>query len=208
MVKYFGFLILTGLLLLSCNKIKKMESDIIYNNFYPHLILNPADSTAQLFQNCTEFIPYPSDSTQWIEIDINNDDIKDFRFTYSSYYQFVSETDSCKNHNSKIEISALGIGKSILVLDKETKKVKSFDADQKVNASAPTTNHATIYLDDHSAPEQIPFSDKSKYIGVQLSNGCYGWIKVLHNKDLFSFSIMGKAYQNNIHMDLIAGQKE
>lgn len=203
------FLLLSiGLIAFSCNKVKKLEDEISFRKFLPFLTLNPVDSVVQLYGSCDEFIPFPFDSVQSVEIDIDKNGENDFRFTYTTNYNFINSTDSCRNHNSSVIVKALGIGNNVVVENKTTKKAKMFEADDKIGKDYFLSSDAFIYLDNPNLADTINMGAGNKYIGVKMFSGSLGWIKVFHRRDTFNFSVMEHAINNNFHLDIKAGQKQ
>src|SRR5690554_8077491 len=57
------FLTLFSLIAFSCEKIEKLEDDIVHKGFNPYIILQPADSVGLISNNsCEKPFPFPSDS--------------------------------------------------------------------------------------------------------------------------------------------------
>lgn len=202
-------LVLLSITAFSCSKVKKLENDITFKKFIPFLTLNPIDSISKLYNtSCSEFIPYPFDSVESVEIDIDKNGENDFRFTYSTSYNFVSSSDSCRNHNSRIVLKALGVGNSILVDDKTTERIHVFGVNDEINNEYQLSSNAFIYLDDDAYSEEIAIESGNKYLGVKMFSGSLGWIKVFHKIDTFSFSIMEHALNRTMQLNINAGQKQ
>ncbi|WP_107039489.1 hypothetical protein [Brumimicrobium mesophilum] len=202
-------LVLISLIAFSCKKLKKLENDITTEKFIPSLTLNPVDSAVQLYTpSCGEFIPFPFDSVQSIEIDIDKNGENDYSFTYTTAYNFISTSDSCKNHNSKVEVKALGIGNNIFVENKVNKKAKVFEEGEEIDNSNHLSSNAIIFQDDGLSSEEISMENGNKYIGVKLFSGSVGWIKVYHRRDSFDFSIMEHALNKTVQLTIKAGHRD
>lgn len=209
MKNYFLFFVLVSVLAFSCNKLTVMEDEISFKKYVPFLTLNPADSSGQIYStNCSETIPFPTDSIESVEVDIDKDGQNDYRFTYATNYMFVSAQDSCENHNSSILVKALGIGNYIFLEDENSEKISVFEKDNKITNANLTGTNAIVFLDHASSNEEITLETGNKYLGVKLAAGGLGWIKVFHDRTNFTFSIIEHAYNRNIHMDIKAGQDE
>lgn len=221
MIRYFILLSLIGLFTLSCekSKLKKMKDDISWRKYDPFLVLKPADSVGQISNfGCVKPFHYPSDSTVSVEVDVNKDGQNDYRFTYSTFYNLISPSDSCKNYSSIIKVKAIGVGNSVLISNSDNlNKLQVFERDQKIPNGSKLAAEGILLRDNISGSVDIAiepeievepeFQSGNKYIGVQLFGGETGWIKFFHTKDSISFSIMEHAYNRNIHLDIQAGQK-
>lgn len=209
MIRHILIFVLIGFIALSCDKVEKMEDDIAYKGFNPYLLLNPADSVGHISNStCSKSFPFPADSSVSLTIDIDHDGVDDFSFTYSTSYNLVSPSDSCYNYSSKISVQGTGIGNNILVKDKNTTQISAYELDSPVIAASLSSYNAIIYFDNASGSNSFDFDEGNKYIGFQLANGKYGWMRVFFEKDDFSFTIMDYAYNNNVHLGIKAGQKE
>ena len=211
MVRYLTLLLVFSLFILSCDKtnLKKMEDDISYKKYSPYLALNPVDSVGQISNSkCIRSFPFPSDSTTFVEIDIDKDGQNDFRFTYTTNYDLISATDSCENYSSIIEAKGIGVGNNVLIENDITERLQIFEEDDKIPNTSKLANEAIVFLEDFTESENVEFGKGNKYIGLKLDLGGFAWIKCFHTKDSIRFSIMEYGYNNNIHMDIKAGQKD
>mgnify|MGYP001252835318 CR=1 FL=1 len=206
MKRYLFILGLIGIIASSCDKVKELKDEISSYKYNPQLVLNPVDTVSVRYTHCSEPIPFPSDSIQSLEIDIDNDEINDFRFTYSTSFNFVSSMDSCENHNSRIVIEAIGIDNKILVKENASDQVRILGYDELIVNTNLVASSATIFLEDASAPDDITFESGNKYIGVRLSSNRMGWIKFYHDRASFKFTVLQNAYNDNFHLNIKAGQ--
>lgn len=198
-----------SLLVFSCDKVKEISDDISAVKYNPSLILNPADSVSKIYApNCTESIPFPTDSTVSVFIDVDKDGLNDFKFSYSTYYNFVSVLDSCENHNSEIIIEAIGAENKIIVDEEHPENVRVYAVDDEIQISSSIADKATVFLNDASIPEDVILESGNKYLGVKLASNRKGWIKVYHDFDLFKFAIVEHAYNRTFQLNIKAGQKQ
>lgn len=203
-------LALFSLIALSCDKITPIEDEIVYRKYSPYLVLKPADSVGQItvFQ-CEKAFPYPSDSSVSVNVDLDKDGIDDFSFTYTTRFLQINAMDSCENYRSKIEMKSLDLNNSILVENTNNNKIRIFNEDNNIPGPGATgAKSAIIHLDEGSASTDFSIEDGNKYIGVNMYPGGYGWIKVFHQKDSLSFTIMEHAFNATFNLNIKAGQKK
>ena len=208
MKRYLFILGLISLMTFSCDKVTKLEDDISFRKHNPYLILKPLDRVGQISTSeCTKPFPFPSDSTQSVEIDMNQDGNNDFEFTYSTRYEAISPNDSCMNYSSSIVMKSIDFKNNILLKNKSTEEIQLFEEGSKVSNNLKASTKAIIYLDDAINSEHFEIDNGNQYIGIKMFTGGYGWIKLFHRKDSMSFAIMEHAYNNTIDFTIKAGQK-
>lgn len=203
------FAILFFALISACGKVEKLEPDISFRKYNPNLRLNPVDSLSYMYNsNCFEYLPFPTDSTQSIRIDVDKDEIDDFEFTYTTFYAYQNSVDSCENYNSSISIKAIGASNKVIVEDEFKQQVLIFEQGDDIEKTNTVSDSAIIFLDDYSAEEQYPLSAGNKLIGVRLTGNKMAWIKVAYHKEELAFSIIEHAYNDNFHLGITAGSLE
>ena len=209
MKRYLFILGIIGIITFSCDKVEKLKDDISFRKYIPHLILNPTDSVAKIYApNCSESIPFPTDSSQSILIDVDKDGLNDFKFTYFTSYNFVSSIDSCENHNSKIVVEAIGSENRVIVDEDNPENVRVFAVDDEIKISSSIADNATIFLEDASISEDVILESGNKYLGVKLASNTVGWIKVYHDRETLKFAILEHAFNRTFQLNIKAGQKQ
>lgn len=207
MKRYLFVLGLIGIIVSSCGKVEELKDEISSYKYNPQLVLNPADSASMLYSpHCSEAIPFPTDSMQSLEIDVDNDGLKDFKFTYTTRYEFVSSVDSCENHNSIILMEAIGLENKILVKEEASDQIRVLAHDDLITKTSSVASEAYIFLEDAAFSEDIVLESGNKFIGVRLASNRMGWIKVYHDRANFKFTVLQNAYNDNFHLDIRAGQ--
>ena len=204
------FLTLFSLIAFSCEKIEKLEDDIVHKGFNPYIILQPADSVGLISNNsCEKPFPFPSDSLVSEEFDFNHDGVQDFRITFETNYSQLNPSDSCLNYGSRISMKSLGMGNEIYVKDKNTKEIMIYEEGEDIiNTSVKSSNFAILYLGTVSTNAELDLTEGNKFIGFKLMNGNYGWLRFFYEKEVFMLSVMDYAYNNNVNLKIKAGQKE
>jgi hypothetical protein len=209
MKRYLFILGIIGMITFSCHKVKKLKDDISSRKYIPQLVLSPADSVATIYSpTCSESIPFPTDSTQFVLIDVDKDGFNDFKFTYSASYNFVSSIDSCENHNSQIVVEAIGSENRVIVDEDNAENVRVFAVDDEIKISSSIAVNATIFLDDASISEDVILETGNKYLGVKLASNTVGWIKVYHDRGTFRFAILEHAFNRTFQLNIKAGQTQ
>ena len=183
--------------------------DISYNDIIPDLVLNPVDSVGQHQSSlCEEPIPFPTDSISTVYLDLNQDGINDYSFTYETYYEWVSASSPCANHNSILNVVGLIDGNEICVANEDMDEVSVFQDGDPIDRSQLFANSAVIYRDQAFAFLYFGgFSDEG-CIGVKLSSGELGWIKLDFQQNLFLCYIKEFAINKNVLLEIRAGQMQ
>lgn len=199
---------LIGLLMSSCDKEINTKYEIFYKKYNAALVLNPADSVGQISNvHCEKFFPFPSDSTESVEIDVNEDGVNDYRFTYTTNYELISATDSCENYGSRIVMQALGIGNSILIENNTSNNLQFFELDDRIPNNSKNATTATIFSDNFQNHDNIELGGGYKYIGISSFSGGFGWIKVSYKENSLTFSIFEHASNSKLNSNIKAGYK-
>ncbi|PWH85278.1 hypothetical protein [Brumimicrobium oceani] len=207
MKQYLIFLVLIAFIVSSCDKVKELKDEISSHKYSPQLVLKPVDSLSRIYSpHCSELIPFPLDSAESLEIDVDNDGLKDFKFTYTTHYEFVSSVDSCENHNSSILMEAIGLENKIIVKEEAMNQVRVLAQDDLISNTSSVSSNAFIFLEDAEVAEDVVLESGNKFIGVRLSSNRMGWIKVYHDRSIFKFTVLQNAYNSNFHLDIKAGQ--
>lgn len=211
MKKQILFFLCCVTFLFACEEeVTKMKDEISYRKYAEFKVLNPADSVGYISNlQCQKAFPYPSDSVVSVEVDMDLDGENDFQFSYTTAFNAISTTDSCKNYSSKIEVKALGIGNNVMVDKIQTDRIQIFQEEEKIPRQSKLSGSAYLFLDD-SAPtvNNIDLEAGNQYMGIQLMEGGKGWIKFYYTADSIRLTLMEQAYNHNIHFDIKAGQKK
>lgn len=193
------------LILNACNKDK--NNLITYIDLNPDLILLPADSVGNHPSGlCQEKIPFPTDSVVTVELDINQDGINDYIFTYSTSYDWVSASSPCANHNSTLQVSGIGADNKIMVANTDMNEISVLAGGDLISSNQLFSTNAIIYRDN--AMGFLYFGDflGEGYMGFKLSGGELGWIKLNFQRDLFKCSILEYGYNQNANSQIKAGE--
>ena len=199
------------MIIISCdNKTdNELKDKIIYLDLNPDLTLHPVDSVGFHPSGlCQEVIPFPTDSTVIVYLDVNQDGENDFRFTYSTFYEWVSASSPCANYNSTVQVSGLTTENKIKVANEDMYEISILENGDLINADQLFASNAIIYRD--YAMASLYFGDLSGegFIGVKLSSGELGWIKLNFEKESFTCTIMEYGYNETINAKITAGQIE
>ncbi len=200
-----------SMIIISCDKEKEPElkDKIIHLDLTPDLTLHAVDSVGFHPSGlCQEVIPFPSDSTVIVDLDINLDGDSDFRFTYSTFYEWVSASSPCANYNSTLEVSGMNADNKIMVANEDIHEISVLENGDLINTDQLFSDNAIIYRDNAMA--FLYFGDFSGegFIGIKLFGGELGWIKLNFQKDSFTCAIMEYGYNKTINSQIAAGQIE
>jgi len=209
---------LISVIIISCNKDADVEltepdnelkSTIFYQDLSPDLTLSPVDSVGTHPSGlCLEIIPFPSDSTVTVDLDINQNGIDDFRFTYSTFYEWVSASNPCSNFNSKLEISGLTVENKIMIANEDMNEISVLESGELISTDNLFSDNAIIYRDYAQAFLYFGDFTGEGFIGIKLEGGELGWIKLNFQKGSFTCTIMAYGYNETINSQITAGQME
>jgi len=211
-MKHFFLIIgVISMIIISCDEETETElkDKIIYVDLSADLTLHPVDSVGFHPSGlCQEVIPFPSDSTVIVDLDINQDGDDDFRFTYSTFYEWVSASSPCANYNSTLQVSGLKADNKIMVANEDMNEISVLENGDLINSDQLFSDNAIIYRDNAMA--FLYFGDflGEGFIGFKLSGGELGWIKLDFQKDSFTCEIMEYGYNETINSQMTAGQME
>jgi hypothetical protein len=211
-MRYFFLIIgFMSVIILSCDKAKvaDLPDKIVYVDLTPDLVLHPVDSVGLHPSGfCDEFIPFPTDSIQKVDLDMNQDGVNDFRFTYTTFYESVSGSNPCANYNSTLEVKGLSAENNIRVKNLNMDEVCVFQMGDLINSNQLFSNNAVIFRDN--ATSFLNYSDFSGegFIGVKFSGGELAWIKLDFQKNSFTCTVMEYGYNETKNNQIAVGQKE
>ncbi len=198
------FLVLLCCALIAC---KKEKPDIQSRVLNPYYTLHPVDSfDLHPSGMCQEVIPFPTDSTASITLDVDQDGNPDFKFTYTNQYQLVSENNPCANYNSVVKVQGINPQQKIAVTSLSTNTISPLPYDENISTLDLFSNAATIYRDDASLTTNFKDFNGDGYIAIQLANGSLGWIKLRFDYTSFTLEIQSVGYNKTSGSALKAGQ--
>ncbi len=204
---YILIFVLICSMLISCKR--DVSDNIIYIDLKPDLILHPVDSVGMHPSGlCQEVIPFPSDSTLKVDLDIDKDGIDDFRFTYTTFYEWVSASNPCANYNSTLQIAGLLTENKIFIENENMREVRVLEKGDLICANQLSANNAIIYRDNSMSSLNFEDFSGEGFIGFKLSDGELGWIKLDFQKDSFTCTILEYGYNEVINSQITAGQIE
>ncbi len=183
--------------------------DIVYSDLDPNLILHPVDSFGLHPSGlCQEIIPYPSDSLESVELDMDGDGVNDFRFTYQTYFHFVSAgLPPCEYYNSSVTVYALNTGYAIATHEPYN-QAEFFVQDDTIDSSLTYTSNGYIFYVAYGGWFSLDSLTGEGFIGVILADNKLGWIKLSFDKNTFTFIIMAYGFNNTAGLEIKAGQTE
>lgn len=211
-MRYFFLIIgFMSVIILSCDKAKvaDLQDKIVYVDLTPDLVLHPVDSVGQHPSGfCYEYIPFPTDSIQNVDLDIDQNGVNDFRFTYTTFFQFVSASNPCTNYNSSLVVKGLSAENNIRVKNLEMDEVCVLDTGDLIKSNQLFSNNAVIFRD--YASNFLNYDDFAGegFIGVKFSGGKIAWIKLDFQKNSFTCTIMEYGYNETKNNQIAVGQKE
>ncbi len=172
------FIILFGLFAFSCDKDTPSEDVIIYKDISPDKeIRSVRFFTLEVYPPCEVNVPTPIDSTVYYYLDLNNDQISDFKISVGhSKYTGDQYCGHCSVFTYYISIDGL-LGSNLIAKSPSLQWVpKFFNESEVIDENNTWDKKATILLlKGCDLPFQADFVDS--YIGVRINNS-YGYIHI------------------------------
>lgn len=207
---------LLSLLIFNCNKnesydeeeILPLEVNILYTQLQPNLEVTSVDTLLYVeYGGGGSYIPQPSDTTASLYLDINNDDVIDFRIRCSSNYNWVTNDDPWANYSRSISISGTSADNQIAITD-DYNIAHLLDTNAVVNDSLEWVTNAMLYLYSAEAPFSTNFNG-DVYLGLRMKqdqgdNFCWLFI----NKTQYDISVMSYAINLTLDESIHIGQVE
>lgn len=163
----------------SCKKEKteSQQDEIVYKNIVPKKEMQSVRIyTSQSNPVCTTTIPIPSDSSITYDLDLDSDQIPDFRIMVTHSKFNSGYCGHCDKFTYNISIEGLSSGDSVAADSPQYPKLRLFsDADLVNNNNAWFSRVDILLLEGCALPFQTDFEDG--YIGVKMNNN-YGYIKI------------------------------
>ncbi len=209
------FLVLSGLLVVTCEKNKNNENEIVYEDEIVYTDISP-DIEIQSVRFFEQFLspwgfwyyPNPRDSVINYSLDVDSDYIEDFKIVVSHGYHDPGP-DACIHVPSyKYTIMINGVNESSTCVDPDNHYyacqmdsgvVLSSSSKWRVNADLSKNLSCAVLL-------PYPLSLEDKYIGIKTKNR-FGWINVapMDNNGIKISEYAINLTEGNI---IITGQKE
>lgn len=146
---------------------------ITMTDINPDYALSSADSVYfHPFLFC--HVAIPIDSLVEYYIDLDKDNVNDFKIRMQHGLQFVSASNPCANY--KYHIHIFGEGNNQVAIADNDHNISLFNFNEKIGGHLNWYNNATVT----SAPFSFNFSG-NKYLGLKIisgSNAYYGWLLV------------------------------
>lgn len=178
-----------------------LPDEIIYYDLIPNVEIVPCDSIASHpYEMC--MIPYPADSTVNYGIDIDNDNNIDYNLIYCIYYEFVSASSPCANYKSYLKIN--GVSGNELAVNENDLELTVFDSNDTITTDTTFRSHAYILVDFDAVYSFNGFNGGG-YIGIKLSNGSLGWIRINMLSSIYSCIVFEYAYNQTINNNIVVG---
>ncbi|MGM0611984.1 MAG: hypothetical protein ACQESM_00585 [Bacteroidota bacterium] len=205
-------IILLSLLLLSfvcCDKDDNEKvDDILYTDIVPDTSLVSIDSIKHISNGpycITSKIPYPSDKNMDYEIDINSDNVNDFRISVG-HTRITCNDPKCGDYqffSCMLEIKGINSGDSLIPSSSQRRIFKKDEEIELKENNGDSDWNILISGGCHNYPPGEDLQDS--YIGVKKNN-CVGWIHL--NEINNGIIIMDFAVNLTPKKSIIAGEKE
>ena len=207
-------LFLFCILISSCKKGGDQKNDsilpdkILYTDIDPDTTFT---SVRSWFDTGLGTIPYPSDSSAGITLDVDHNGLPDLSLRVFTFYQFVSASSPEANYNYGVIINTYDTKDSV-VFDQTSGPcwaAKTFLQDSVISGNFKFTYSASIYASGYSTGCNVLPKVGDKYYGFKIWNNGnynYGWILLNFN----SMKLTLKEYAVNLtpNKPIKAGQKE
>ncbi len=182
---------LLGLFILSCKKndTEPQKDEIVYNDTEPQkdeIVYNDINPDKDIqtvrfytFQDlsiCTANVPTPSDSIVHYEMDLNNDQVSDFRINVAHSKYTSGYCGHCDRFTYNISIEGLSTKDSIANSSIQYYTPRFFTENDTINKNNTWLSKVDILLlEGCSLPFQTDFTNG--YIGVKI-NKSFGYIRI------------------------------
>src|SRR5690606_35596702 len=198
-----------GLFIISCEKNDNPEpkkDEIVYNDISPDKEIQTVRFyTLQDHSICTANIPTPTDSSVMYDMDLDNDQISDFRINVAHSKYTEGYCGHCDRFTYNISIEGLSSKDSIANSSVQYWTPRIFSESDTINMKNTWLSRVEILLlEGCSLPFQADFTNG--YIGVKI-NKSYGYIKIekMSNNGI---RIMESGFNKTENKIIICGQTE
>ncbi len=199
---------LLGLFTFSCekNNTEPQKDEIVYKDINPDMEIQTVRFyTLQDHSICTANIPTPTDSSVTYDMDLDNDQISDFRINVAHSKYTEGYCGHCDRFTYNISIEGLSSKDSIANSSVQYWTPRIFSESDTINMKNTWLSRAEILLlEGCSLPFQTDFT--IGYIGVKI-NKSFGYIKIekMSNNGI---RIMESGFNKTENNMIICGQKE
>jgi len=173
-------MVLFGVLAISCEKDNSApdKDEIVYNDIVPDKeIQTIIFYTFQDHAICTANVPTPSDSVVLYDLDLNKDQVADFRIRVAHSLYTDGYCGHCDKFTYNISIQGLSENDSVASSDSQFPPIpKIFNESDTIDKNNPWLSRADILLlEGCLLPFQTDF--ENGFIGVKIKNS-YGYIYI------------------------------
>jgi len=186
-----------------------IEPPIVTTVKFPALVLSPVDSFAAQTSGCGDVVPFPTDSVSSLRIDIDSDGADDFEFQFQNKYEFVSASSPCANYQTDVTIKGLADENGVVCVERSdwaNYGVTPLDEGQQIGDELVFYNETSIYR--RTPTDHYTSFNAENYIGVRISGGHYGWVKVSFVPEEYKLIISEYAYNSSAGYSISAGKSE
>lgn len=181
------------------------KKGIFYKDISPDYEMNTIDSfTFQDRAVCTTYVPVPLDSTVSFDLDVNNDQVKDFKITVHHEPFTRVFCGQCDKFTYSFFIEGLRDGAQIAVNSMQVGAAKLFEVGNKVSNSSAFINRAEIFLEDGCLTQLNPTFSEA-YIGIKLNNS-FGYIN-LKKLDFNGLMVLDHGFNYEEDTEIACGEK-
>ena len=203
---YFWYLLLTGILLFSCNKKDSNGKDeILYKAFSPTIdIQSIRYDTVQDHTVCSVLVPVPSDSLINYDLDLNDDQTGDFRLVISHSEYNGGYCGHCSVFTYNIYVTGLSEENKI-VSSGDYSVAKIFHESAVIDLDNNWSSRGDLLLQGGCAlPVSASFEEG--YIGLRIKDAV-GYIKI-KRLDKNGISVIEQGFNKTKNNEIICGQQE
>jgi len=203
---YFWYLLLTGILLFSCNKKDGNGKDeILYKAFSPTIdIQSIRYDTVQDHTVCSVLVPVSSDSLINYDLDLNDDQTGDFRLVISHSEYNGGYCGHCSVFTYNIYVTGLSEENKI-VSSGDYSVAKIFHESAVIDLDNNWSSRGDLLLQGGCAlPVSASFEEG--YIGLRIKDAV-GYIKI-KRLDKNRISVIEQGFNKTKNNEIICGQQE
>jgi hypothetical protein len=206
-------LLLLGLIILSCKKNKSKDNtetkevdQIVYKDLTPDITINSINFFTNLPASSPCYVPFPEDSTAMLDIDLNNDNVADFKIEISHHFPYQNESycGHCPTFSVLVMITPLSNDCSVSIMNGSINTGKPFEASEKISSQNSWTNSPVMcYVSSCDGT----YSALGSYLGLRIKNK-FGWIKANLTYSMNGITISEFAINQTDNNSILAGQKQ
>ena len=185
---------------------KSLPDDIEHTELQPPLQITCVDSVVNHPSNCG-MVPYPYDSTAQISLDINNDGVDDFIVKCESWYNTVSVSNPCSNHNSTIQIYSTNPDNKVFKQDAVYPIIKKLVSNEGIGSTSLWYEGGFILSEGADMNGLQTDYNGDAFIGLRMKLGNeehFGWMHI--NKTDYLVIIDSYGFNHTPNNSILAGQ--